>query len=106
MRVAVLGGTGFIGRAIVADLEDAGHAVLVVHRGSHEHDGPSTSEHAHVERHDVPGLASALDRFGADALIDGVAMTARDADDVLTAVPGALRMLVLSSVDVYRASGA
>jgi nucleoside-diphosphate-sugar epimerase len=103
MRVVMIGGTGFIGGAIVTELEAAGHAVLVVHRGTHEPETASTSEHAHLDRHDVAGLASALDRFEADALIDGIALTARDADDVLTAVPGAMRMLALSSVDVYRA---
>ena len=106
MRVAVIGGTGFIGRAIVAELDAAGHAVLVVHRGQREIEGSTVLEHAHVDRHDVAGLIAALDRFGADALIDGIALTARDADDVLTAVPGALRMLALSSMDVYRAFGA
>jgi UDP-glucose 4-epimerase len=106
MRVAVIGGTGFIGRATVAELEAAGHTVLVIHRGEHELSSGSAPEHAHLDRHDVAVLAAALDRFAADALVDGVAMTARDADDVLLAVPGALRMLTLSSMDVYRAFGA
>ncbi len=105
MRVAMLGGTGYIGGAITSELERAGHAVLVVHRGQREPDGLSFAEHAHLDRHDVAGLAGALDRFEADALIDGIALTAKDADDVLLAVPGALRMLVLSSIDVYRAFG-
>lgn len=105
MRVAVVGGTGYINGAIVSDLMAAGHEVLVVHRGQREPEGQPRTEHAHVDRHDVAGLAAALDRFGADALIDGIALTARDADDVLLAVPGALRMLVLSSADVYRAFG-
>ena len=106
MRVAVIGGTGFIGRAIVAELESAGHAVLVLHRGRRESETSASSEHAHIDRHDVSGLVAAFDRFGVDALVDGIALTARDADDVLTAVPGALRMLALSSMDVYRAFGA
>ena len=55
MRVAVIGGTGFIGRAIVAELASAGHAVLVVHRGQREVEPAATTEHAHVERHDVAG---------------------------------------------------
>lgn len=105
MRVAVLGGTGYINGAIVADLVAAGHDVLVVHRGQREPEGQPPAEHAHVDRHEVSALAGALDRFGAEALIDGIALTARDADDVLLAVPGALRMLVLSSADVYRAFG-
>ena len=106
MRVAMLGGTGFIGRAIVASLESAGHTVLVIHRGEHELPVPTGAEHAHLDRHDIAALAKALDQFRPDALVDGFALTARDADDVLLAVPGALRMVVLSSMDVYRAFGA
>jgi len=106
MRVAVIGGTGFIGRAIVAELESAGHAILVIHRGQREAEQATSAQHAHVERHDVAGLVAAFDRFEVDALVDGIALTARDADDILTAVPGALRMLVLSSIDVLRAFGA
>lgn len=106
MRVVVIGGTGFVGRAIVRDLREAGHTVLVVHRGQREPDQPPPDEHAHLDRHDVTGLSRALDSFGAEALIDGFALTARDADDVLTAVPGALRLVVLSSMDVYRAFAA
>lgn len=36
MRVVVLGGTRFIGRAIVKDLDGHGHDTLVAHRGQHE----------------------------------------------------------------------
>ncbi|MGE3271802.1 MAG: NAD-dependent epimerase/dehydratase family protein [Chloroflexota bacterium] len=106
MRIAVLGGTGFLGRAIVADLEAAGHTVLVIHRGQHELQTAADTLHAHLDRHDVHALAAALDSFGPDALIDGFALTARDADDALLAVPGALRMLAVSSMDVYRAFAA
>jgi UDP-glucose 4-epimerase len=106
MRVAVLGGTGFIGGAIVAEVAAAGHDVLVIHRGQREPEGQPAVEHAHVERHDVSQLASALHQFGAEALIDGIALSARDADDALAAASNGLRLLVLSSVDVYRAFGA
>lgn len=108
MRVAVIGGTGFIGRAMVADLEDAGHTVLVIHRGEHEVPGAgmSRSEHAHLDRHDGARLAAALDRFGPDALVDGIALTARDAESTLATLRGATRIVVLSSMDVYRAFAA
>ena len=33
MRIIVLGGTRFIGRASVEELVRAGHSVMVVHRG-------------------------------------------------------------------------
>jgi nucleoside-diphosphate-sugar epimerase len=83
----------------------AGHDVLVVHRGQREPEGQPLTEHAHVERHDVTGLATAPAQFEVEALIDGIALTARDADDLLAAAPAALRLLVLSSADVYRAFG-
>lgn len=105
MRIVVLGGTGFVGRTIVAALEAAGHSVLVVHRGQHELEAAGPSEHTHLERDDVPGLRAELTRFEAEALIDGIALTARHADDTLSAIPDGLRLLVLSSMDVYRAFG-
>jgi len=36
LRVLVLGGTRFIGRALVFELRGCGHEVAVVHRGEHE----------------------------------------------------------------------
>ena len=36
MRVMVLGGTRFIGAAVVEELHANGHELLVVHRGEHE----------------------------------------------------------------------
>jgi len=36
MRVMVLGGTRFIGAAIVEELAAHGHELLIVHRGEHE----------------------------------------------------------------------
>jgi len=106
MRVVVIGGTGFVGRAIVADLEAAGHTVLVVHRGQREPSSTSDSKHAHLDRHDVPALRAAIERFEADALVDDMALTAADADEALSAAPDGPRLLVLSSMDVYRAFAA
>jgi nucleoside-diphosphate-sugar epimerase len=46
MRVLVLGGTRFIGLALVEELLGAGHTVAIVHRGEHEPDDlPPTVEH-------------------------------------------------------------
>jgi nucleoside-diphosphate-sugar epimerase len=106
MRIAVLGGTVFIGRATVADLVAAGHDVLVVHRGQHEPTDLAPAQHAHIDRHDVGALGKALDAFEPDAVIDCLAMTARDADEALIAIPGSMRLVVLSSMDVYRAFAA
>jgi nucleoside-diphosphate-sugar epimerase len=103
VRVIVLGGTRFIGRAVVADLEFAGHEVLVVHRGEHEPAPASRSAHLHVERARLRTFASELEAFRPDCAVDISAKCGRDADDALQALPSELHHVALSSGDVYRA---
>nr|MDQ3724539.1 NAD-dependent epimerase/dehydratase family protein [Actinomycetota bacterium] len=50
MRILVLGGTRFLGLALVHELLEAGHSVAVVHRGEHEPEGLAGVEHVHVDR--------------------------------------------------------
>lgn len=106
MRVVVLGGTRFIGRAITEDLVAAGHEVLVVHRGRSEPADLVAVKHAHVDRNDESALRDVLAGARADGLIDTVALTRADAETTLRALPGDPRLVVLSSMDVYRAFGA
>ncbi len=103
MRVIVLGGARFIGRAITGALTAAGHAVLVVHRGRSEPDGLPASEHLHAERAAWPGHAAAFAAFGADAAVDVSAANGPDARAALAALPPGIALVALSSVDVYRA---
>jgi UDP-glucose 4-epimerase len=103
MKVAVLGGTRFIGRAIVEEVAAAGHELLVVHRGSREPIDTVAVEHAHLERQDLTSLREILAGFRPDALVDTCAMTRADAEGAVAALPGEARLLVLSSMDVYRA---
>lgn len=103
MRVVVLGGTRFIGRAVVEELVAAGHEPLVVHRGTHEPEGLPAVEHLHAERERLPGQADAIKAFRPDAAVDCFAMTRDDADRALAALPHGIRMCTLSSCDVYRA---
>jgi nucleoside-diphosphate-sugar epimerase len=106
VRVAVLGGTRFIGRAAVEDLVGAGHEVLVVHRGELEPDGMPAVEHLHTDRSDLRRHADALATFGPDAALDCRALTRIDAATALAALPRDVRIVVISSIDVYRAFGA
>jgi nucleoside-diphosphate-sugar epimerase len=77
MRVIVIGGTRFIGRAVVAALTGAGHDVLLVHRGEHEPAGLPDVPHLHANRR---ALGDHRDRLtGFDALVDVCAMTGPDA---------------------------
>ncbi len=105
MRVMVLGGTRFIGAAIVEELHAHGHELLVVHRGEHEPGDLPAADHLHCARTDLPHLRGPVTDFGPDALVDTLALTAADAETALAVVDDDLRLLVLSSMDVYRAFG-
>src|ERR687888_941440 len=50
MRILVIGGTRFVGRAFVQAATERGHEVTVFHRGSSEPEGPTDVEHVHGDR--------------------------------------------------------
>ena len=106
MRVVVLGGTRFIGRAIVEELAAEGHDVLLVHRGELEPDDMPPVAHLHGDRSELATRRNELAAFKPDAAIDCRALTRQDAQIALDALPGDLRLVVISSLDVYRAFGA
>ncbi|MFG1815728.1 NAD-dependent epimerase/dehydratase family protein [Kribbella sp. NPDC049174] len=103
MRIAILGGTQFIGRAVVERLAAEGHELLVVHRGEHEPADLPVVEHAHVDRHDGPALTAALEPFAVEGLVDVSGMNAAAADAALGAVGPSVKLVAISSCDVYRA---
>ncbi|HEV2416161.1 MAG TPA: NAD-dependent epimerase/dehydratase family protein [Candidatus Dormibacteraeota bacterium] len=106
MKVAVLGGTRFIGRAAVEELAAAGHELLIVHRGQLEPVDMSQVEHLHCERSDLASHKKDLTAFAPEAVVDCFALTRADAEGALQALPNVRRWIVISSVDVYRAFGA
>jgi nucleoside-diphosphate-sugar epimerase len=75
----------------------------VVHRGDHEPDGLVPADHAHVDRHDGTALAAALKPFDPEALVDISGMNAAAADAALGAVGASVKLIAISSGDVYRA---
>ncbi len=105
MRVLVLGGTRFIGRAVVERLLARGDEVLVVHRGESEPDDLPPCAHLHAERPELGGHSDELVAFGANAVVDTFAMTRTDVEAVLPVLPVLpdVPVVVLSSQDVYRA---
>ena len=106
MKVVVFGGTRFIGRAIVEELAAAGHELLIVHRGNLEPDDMPAVQHMHTERTELAAHQQELAAFAPDAAVDCRALTRTDAETVLAALPGKPRLVVISSIDVYRAFGA
>lgn len=102
-RVLVLGGTRFIGAAIVRRLLRGGHQVMVVHRGVHE-SGPDNAVHLHAGRASLGQHAGEIARFAPDSAVDTAAMTEDDAHYGVSLLGGLVpRVIVLSSLDVYRA---
>jgi nucleoside-diphosphate-sugar epimerase len=103
VRILVLGGTRFIGRALVLELLGCGHEVAVVHRGKHEGELPAEVVHIHTERSQLPGRREELAGFAPDPAIDLSAMTAADAEALVGALDPSIPLVAASSADVYRA---
>jgi nucleoside-diphosphate-sugar epimerase len=106
LKVIVFGGTRFIGRAIVEELAAAGHDLLIVHRGNLEPPDMPPVRHLHAERMELGAHRDELAAFKPEAAVDCRALTRADSQAVLSALPGGLRLVVISSLDVYRAFGA
>jgi nucleoside-diphosphate-sugar epimerase len=105
VKVALLGGTRFIGRATVEELASAGDELLVVHRGQLEPGDLPRVPHLHCDRAELDKHREELRAFGADAVVDCRALNRADAEIALRAMPEVKRWIVISSVDVYRAFG-
>jgi nucleoside-diphosphate-sugar epimerase len=106
LKVVVLGGTRFIGRAAVEELAAAGDELLLVHRGQLEPDDMPKAEHLHCDRSELAAHKARLAAFRPDAVVDCRALTRADAQGAVEAMPDVPRWIVISSVDVYRAFGA
>jgi nucleoside-diphosphate-sugar epimerase len=99
MRILVIGGTGFIGLHLVQELARMGHSVAVFHRGNTQVDLPA--EHIIGNRRDLGTL-----RPKADVVIDLILSSGGQANSLMEAFRGvAERVVVASSIDVYRACG-
>ncbi len=103
MRVTVLGGTRFIGRAIVGELVGAGHDVTAVHRGQTEPAGLPPIPHIHLPRAAWTEHRDVLAASRPEAVVDCMAMTRAGADAALAWLPEDVHLVLISSQDVYRA---
>ncbi|HEY63472.1 MAG TPA: NAD-dependent epimerase/dehydratase family protein [Caldilineae bacterium] len=102
MNVLVIGGTRFIGRAIVEELLQRGHTVTVYHRGQHEIEFSAPVTHVHGDRRDYARFRADLARLSPEAVVDVIPMNADDARAVVEALRGRIaRSVHISSGDVY-----
>ena len=104
MRLLLIGGNGFIGRFVVAALQQQGHAVAVLHRGTTA--APAGVDEIRADHNQLAASAQQLKRFAPDVVIDLVLSSGVQAEDLMNVFRGVTRRVVmLSSMDVYRAVG-
>lgn len=104
MRVLVIAGTGFIGTHAIQRLIARGHEVAVFHRGHMNPAELPNCEHIHGDRADLEGFRSRFTEFAPDAVVDITPRTAEDGHQLLRTFRGITsRLVVISSIDVYRA---
>jgi nucleoside-diphosphate-sugar epimerase len=104
MRLLLIGGNGFIGQFVVAALKQQGHTVAVFHRGTTA--VPDGVDEIRGDHNQLHASAQELQRFASDVVIDLVVSSSRQAEELMNVFRGATRRVVmLSSMDVYRAVG-
>src|SRR4051794_41169595 len=100
MRILIVGGTGFIGPSVVTQLHEAGHEVIVNHRGVHEAELPDGVVHIHTPLKQALAVAPGP----IDAAVFMIPRGEDDTRAVIEALRGHTpRLIAIGSVDVYRA---
>lgn len=105
MQILVIGGNGFIGKPLTAELIRAGHTVGVLHR--------DPNGLAHPEAIQVQGDRNRLEdqlvdirRFAPQVIIDMILSSGKQAEEVANVGRTVnARVVAISSMDVYRAWG-
>ena len=104
LRILLIGGNGFIGRFAVATLKQQGHALAAFHRGTTA--VPAGVDEIRGDRNQLKAGAQELKHFAPDVVIDLVISSAPQAEELMNIFRGGTRRVVmLSSIDVYRAVG-
>ena len=106
MRILAIGGSGFIGPHVVRALVDRGHEVAVFHRGKATVSLPSDVWTILGDRNRLNEHATVLHEFRPEVVLDMILSSASQARQLMNTFRGvARRVVVLSSMDVYRACG-
>lgn len=102
MKVLIVGGTKFVGKAIAKKTLEAGHEVTLFNRGATKHDLPVKTIIGDVE--DLTRFKSELLNQNFDVLVHCIAFTEKHAQDVVEVFKGTkTKVIVLSSCDCYEA---
>src|SRR5260370_6617760 len=91
MRILLMGGNGFIGRLVAAELIQQRHAVAVFHRGTTA--APAGVEELRGNRNQLTASAQQLKRFAPDVVIDLVFSSGPQAEELMNIRSKALQLL-------------
>lgn len=106
MKLLIIGGTSFIGPAVVRRLVDTGHDVTVFNRGQTPAELPEGVGRITGTREAIGEFRGQFEKLAPDVAIDMRPMTEREIRLVVDAVKGiVLRVVAISSMDVYQAYG-
>jgi nucleoside-diphosphate-sugar epimerase len=106
MKILVIGGTRFIGRKVVQQLTALNHQVTIFHRGKTKTDLPNSVQEILGDRKDIVRQSDQLRSFAPDVVLDMIPITENDAESLISTFTGLnLRIVTISSQDVYRAYG-
>ena len=106
MKILLIGGNGFIGSALIAELHDAGHNLAVLHRHPEGSSVPADILKIVGDRNRLPDYQNELRRFSPDVIVDLILSSGEQARQLITVARGFVgRVVALSSMDVYRAWG-
>jgi nucleoside-diphosphate-sugar epimerase len=101
--VLVLGGTRYLGPPVVRQLIEAGHEVVLFHRGAHEHPDAAGAEHVHGDFSRFGEYVPQLIGRKPEVVIDLAPYIDKDGHGVLHFLGGSACAVVTTSQDVYRA---
>jgi nucleoside-diphosphate-sugar epimerase len=106
MRILIIGGTRFIGPRVAEQLISGGHEVTLFHRGQTHADLPASVNHLHGEHADLQSFKSQFKSLAPDVVLDMICFNEPAALGLLQTFEDlADRLVVVSSMDVYRAYG-
>ena len=99
MNILVIGGSGFVGHAIVRALVSEGHGLSLLNRGSRPIAGTTQLT---ADRNDPSAVAAALGNRRFDAVVDTNCYTPRQAEILIAVLGGRVAAaVVITSVAVY-----
>ncbi len=106
MKILVIGGTKFIGTALVRRLVDLGHDVTIANRGQSNGTPPEGVDFLRVDRGRLTENRPDFEKLAPDVVLHNVISTEHHALQMLDAFRGvAQRVVMVSSMDVYHTFG-